>query len=90
MVLLPTPGHTPGSMSMLVRSENLPPILLAGDLAYRADFILENQVPGTGDPKQLRQTYANVRQLKDQLPELLIVPTHDDNAARELEAGFGD
>jgi len=34
MVLLPTPGHTPGSRSMLVRRPGKVPLLLVGDLTY--------------------------------------------------------
>jgi N-acyl homoserine lactone hydrolase len=30
LVLLPTPGHTAGSMSLLVRRAGRPPLLLAG------------------------------------------------------------
>ena len=34
LVLLPTPGHTPGSMSLLVRQPGLPPLMMVGDLTY--------------------------------------------------------
>jgi N-acyl homoserine lactone hydrolase len=34
LMLLPTPGHTAGSMSMLVRRGDSPPLLLVGDLTY--------------------------------------------------------
>ena len=86
MILLPTPGHTPGSMSMLLRSTGTPPILLIADLAYEEKSITEDRAPGTGDAKQLRETYAKVRRLKETLPNLLIVPSHDDKAARALQA----
>lgn len=82
MLLIPTPGHTPGSLSMLVRSDGLPPILLVGDLAYETDLIFEDRVPGTGDARLLRQTYAKVRALKAELPDLVILASHDP-AARE-------
>ncbi len=77
LILLPTPGHTPGSSSLLVRTSQLPPILLIGDLAYNADMLMEDKVPGKGDAKQLRRSYAKVHQLKQQLPELVLVPSHD-------------
>lgn len=86
LVLLPTPGHTPGSMSLLVRSSIGPPILLIGDLAYSAQAIMEDRVPGTGDAKQLRETYTKVRQLKNEFRDILIVPSHDDEAIAELRA----
>ncbi len=77
LILLPTPGHTPGSSSLLVRSPQLPPILLIGDLAYSADMLMQDKVPGTGDAELLRRSYAKVRQLKQRLPDLVLVPSHD-------------
>lgn len=85
LVLLPTPGHTPGSMSLLVRSMLGPPILLIGDLAYYANAIMNDRIPGTGNAKQLRESYAKLRQLKTQIPDLLIVPSHDDESIAELK-----
>ncbi|MFY0612790.1 MAG: N-acyl homoserine lactonase family protein [Hyphomicrobiaceae bacterium] len=86
LMLLPTPGHTPGSSSLLVRTPQLRPILLIGDLAYNVEMLLEDKMPGTGDAKLLRQSYAKVRQLKQMLPELVLVPSHDGTAADQLEA----
>ena len=89
MTLLLTPGHTPGSMSMLVRSSGLPPLLLAGDLTYEADLLFNDRVPGTGDATQLRLSFAKVRVLKKQLPDLLILPSHDPGAVRALQDARG-
>ena len=85
LVLLPTPGHTPGSMSMLIQLVGMPPILLIGDLAYEKKLITEDRVPGTGDSKQLRESYAKVRGLKEQLPDLIIAPSHDEKALHEID-----
>src|SRR3954471_6153798 len=38
MVLLPTPGHTAGSMSLLVRCTGRPSLLLTGDLTHRTEI----------------------------------------------------
>lgn len=86
LILLPTPGHTPGSSSLLVRTSQLPPILLIGDLAYNADMLMEDKVPGKGDAKQLRRSYAKVHQLKQQLPELVLVPSHDAAASEAFKS----
>jgi glyoxylase-like metal-dependent hydrolase (beta-lactamase superfamily II) len=77
MTLLPTPGHTVGSMSMLVRSDGAPPLLLVGDLTYQTESLIKDRVAETGNPAQLRSSFAKVRALKEQLPELLILPAHD-------------
>jgi len=86
MTLLPTPGHTPGSMSMLVRTDGVPPFLLVGDLTYELDLLMKDQIPGTGDKAQLLASFARVRALKKQLPDLVILPTHDPAATETLRA----
>ena len=84
MILLPTPGHTPGSISMLVRSGIYPPLLLVGDLTYEVDMLMQDKVPGTGNKKQLQASFGKVRALKEQLPNLVILPSHDPAAAKAL------
>ncbi|MCR9136657.1 MAG: N-acyl homoserine lactonase family protein [Alphaproteobacteria bacterium] len=81
MVLLPTPGHTPGSLSLLIRQDGWAPILLVGDLTYEAALLDQDTIPGTGDADLLRASYENVRNLKSRLPDLVIVPSHDFAAA---------
>jgi glyoxylase-like metal-dependent hydrolase (beta-lactamase superfamily II) len=85
MILLPTPGHTPGSMSMLVRSSGLPPLLFVGDLTYELEPLRNDQVPGVGDAEQLKASFAKVRELENALPDLVILPSHD-SAATEILA----
>ncbi len=84
MVLLPTPGHTPGSISMLIRSGDWPPILLVGDLTYETNLLERSVTPGTGDEATLRSSFAKVRRLKEKLPNLVIVPSHDFCAAEAI------
>ncbi|MGI9522014.1 MAG: MBL fold metallo-hydrolase [Hyphomicrobiaceae bacterium] len=86
MMLLPTPGHTAGSMSMLARSKGFPPLLFVSDLTYDVDMLMNDQVPGNGDPTQLRCSFAKVRALKEQLPDLVVLPAHDNSAIETLRA----
>jgi N-acyl homoserine lactone hydrolase len=60
LVLLPTPGHTAGSMSLLVRRTGRPPALLVGDLTYGADVLQRGQLPGVGHQRQLGQSTRKV------------------------------
>lgn len=90
MMLISTPGHTPGSMSMLVRTAGAPPLLLVGDLTYRADLLMKDQVPGVGDVAQLRASYSKVRALKEHFPDLIILPSHDDSSRKALTALWPD
>lgn len=85
MILLPTPGHTKGSLSMLIRQEGWQPILLVADLTYETALLDENRVPGTGDRETLLASFAKVRRLKARLPDLEIVASHD-FAAKEAIA----
>jgi glyoxylase-like metal-dependent hydrolase (beta-lactamase superfamily II) len=84
MVLLPTPGHLPGSLSMLVRRDGAPPLLLIGDLHYQTELLERGQLPGTGDKKELRASFAKVLALKERMPDLVILASHDPGAAEAL------
>lgn len=85
MILLPTPGHTAGSMSMLIRQEGWDPILLVADLTYETALLEQDVVSGTGDSKTLLASFAKVRRLTQRLPDLAIVASHD-FAAKEAVA----
>ena len=84
MVLLPTPGHGVGSISMLVRRDSAPPLLLIADLTYRTEFLERFQFPGTGDKKKLRASFEKVLALKKRMPDLVIIASHDPGAAEAL------
>ena len=84
IMLLPTPGHLDGSMSVFLRVD--PPILFVSDLCYRTDLLMHNQFPGTGEQEVLAESWANVRALKRALPDLLIVPNHDREVVAQLLA----
>lgn len=85
VVLLPTPGHTPGSQSMLLRRPDRPPLLLVGDLTYDTDLLIAGSVPGVGSNKYLRRTTAMVNALRGTHPDLVVLAAHDPNAAARLD-----
>ncbi len=89
MILLPTPGHTAGSMSMLIRQMSWDPILLVGDLTYETALLEQNIVPGTGDQEVLLESFAKVRRLKERLPSLAIVASHDFAAIDAVARAMG-
>ena len=84
LVLLATPGHTDGSISLLIRRATRPPLLLAGDLTYGAELLERRQVPGVGNRRRLAVTTGKVLALKEQMPDLVVLPAHDPTAARRL------
>jgi N-acyl homoserine lactone hydrolase len=89
LVLLPTPGHTPGSMSLLVRHTGYPPLLMVGDLTYDAHMLEEGHVPGVGSRRRLRQATSTVNKLRVGMPDLVILPAHDPGATDRLAQATG-
>jgi glyoxylase-like metal-dependent hydrolase (beta-lactamase superfamily II) len=87
MVVLPTPGHTPGSLSMLVRRRGLAPLLMVGDLTYDAAAMeRDGTVPGVGSARRLRESTDRVLAMKRRCPDLRILAAHDPAAACLLGA----
>ena len=88
LVLLPTPGHTPGSMSLLVRRPGRAPLLLVGDLTYDLERMQRGDVPGSGDQPEMHRSSELVAQLRDRMPDLVILAAHDPGAAGHLRASL--
>jgi N-acyl homoserine lactone hydrolase len=84
LLLLPAPGHTAGSMAMLVRRRFRQPLLLVGDLTYGAELLDRRQIPGVGSRRTLLETTDRVLALKEQMPGLVLLPAHDPTAAKRL------
>jgi N-acyl homoserine lactone hydrolase len=89
MVLLPTPGHTPGSMSLLVRQTGLPPLMMVGDLTYDVHLMEHDHVPGVGSRKRLREATTLINQMRQLYPDLVVLPAHDPGAADRLARATG-
>jgi glyoxylase-like metal-dependent hydrolase (beta-lactamase superfamily II) len=86
LVLLPTPGHTSGSMSMLVRRRAAAPLLLAGDLTYDVHAFERGVTGGVGSRRQQRRTRDEVLALRANIPGMQILAAHDPAAAALLDA----
>jgi N-acyl homoserine lactone hydrolase len=88
LLLLPTPGHTPGSMSLLVRDSGTPTLLLVGDLTYDVRLLADEHVPGVGNHKGLVESTRAVNQLAERYPDLVVLAAHDPAAAGLLGAAI--
>jgi glyoxylase-like metal-dependent hydrolase (beta-lactamase superfamily II) len=86
LTILPTPGHTPGSLSMLVRRRDAPPLLLVGDLTYDVHAFERGRAGGVGSKRALRETRAKVLALRANQPGMQILAAHDPAAAGLLDA----
>ena len=80
LVLIPTPGHTPGSLSLIARQPGQPALALVGDLTFAPHLLESGRVPGAGDRKQLQQTTAMMNELRRRLGGLAVLATHDPGA----------
>ena len=90
LMILPTPGHTPGSMSMFVRRVEGPPILLCGDLTYDIHAFERGVSSGVGNRRHLRRTRDRVLGLRAVNPGMQILAAHDPAAAELLNAATLD
>ncbi|MDQ1548290.1 MAG: N-acyl homoserine lactone hydrolase [Actinomycetota bacterium] len=88
LVLLSTPGHTPGSMSLLVRRPGHAPLLLVGDLTYDVERMLRGDVPGSGDKAEMHRSSDLVAALRERMPDLVILAAHDPGAAAHLRTSL--
>jgi N-acyl homoserine lactone hydrolase len=86
LVILPTPGHTTGSMSMLVRRPGNPPLLLAGDLTYDVHAFERGVTSGVGSKRKLRESRDRVLALRAENPGMQILAAHDPAAHDLLDA----
>jgi glyoxylase-like metal-dependent hydrolase (beta-lactamase superfamily II) len=86
LTILPTPGHTPGSMSMFVRRIGAPPLLLVGDLTYDVHAFERGVSGGVGSRRSLCKTRTNVMALRPRHPGMQILAAHDPAAAELLTA----
>jgi glyoxylase-like metal-dependent hydrolase (beta-lactamase superfamily II) len=89
LVAIPTPGHTAGSISLIVRRAGKPTLALVADLTYAADLLEREHMPGVGNRRVLRRSSAMMNQLRAATPGLVVLPTHDPGAAAALATAEG-
>jgi len=84
VVAVDTPGHVPGHISLLVRSDDAT-YLAAGDLTYDQDLLDAEITDGVNDdPHEAVESLRKVKEYARQVP-LVVLPAHDPHAAHRLE-----
>jgi glyoxylase-like metal-dependent hydrolase (beta-lactamase superfamily II) len=84
VVLVPTPGHTAGHLSVAVRTDDRL-VFLAGDSSYTERLMLDGAADGvTASPRVARRTLERIRALAG-AHELVYLPAHDPDSVRRLE-----
>jgi glyoxylase-like metal-dependent hydrolase (beta-lactamase superfamily II) len=91
IVLVPAPGHSPGSILAFIALPSGKRFVLLGDLVWQSDGIMRPaERPGlTGvlvddDGSQVRHGIAHVAAIARRFPELVLLPAHDDRAWSKL------
>lgn len=85
--LLSTPGHTPGHISLLLNAAGDRQVLVVGDAAYTLRSIEEERISLlAANDDRYRASLSEVKAFTEQEPEAIVVPSHDPDAWRALEA----
>jgi N-acyl homoserine lactone hydrolase len=83
VTLVPTPGHSPGQVAVLV-NEGDHTVFLAGDSSYTQDAMLRGAVDGVGpDEDAERLTHERIRSYAAATPTVYL-PSHDPETAIRL------
>jgi glyoxylase-like metal-dependent hydrolase (beta-lactamase superfamily II) len=91
VVVVPAPGHTPGSVIVFVALPSGARYALVGDLVWQREGLdLPAERPWLSrllvdeDPAEVRATISRMAAVHARFPDLVIVPAHDARAAAEL------
>lgn len=85
VVVVPTPGHTPGHQSVVVNDGDSV-LLLAGDASFTEGQLLADEAVGISiDARRSRRTMARIRRLCER-ERVVYLPTHDPKAPVRLES----
>lgn len=85
VVLLPTPGHSPGHLSVAVM-ESEQTVLFAGDLSYTERLMLDQAVDGVSPNERLaRESLQRMHALATSRP-LIYLPSHDPHSPHRLHS----
>jgi glyoxylase-like metal-dependent hydrolase (beta-lactamase superfamily II) len=91
IIVVPAPGHTPGSVIIFVTLYDGARYALVGDLVWQLEGItLREERPwlirqfADSDAAGTRQNLLRMIAIKEPLPELIIVPAHDIRAFAEM------
>ena len=83
VVLLPTPGHTPGHLAVLIRLNGYQ-VLCTGDTVYTLRHLAADEVRpisiSANDWETQKESIGRIVRLRRELPDLVIAPTHDHTA----------
>lgn len=84
IVIVPAPGHTPGSVIVFLTLPNGKRFALVGDLAWQREGITEREerpwllrILADTDPSSVRHDLLRMAAIAERFPELTLVPAHE-------------
>lgn len=84
LVVVPAPGHTPGSVIVFVTLPTGARYAFVGDLAWQDEGITEREerpfvqrTLGDSDPAGVRENLLRMAAIHERFPEIVLVPAHD-------------
>ena len=87
IVIVPAPGHTPGSVIIFITLPDSKRYAMIGDLAWQMEGVLElegrpflQSVLGDDDRALVQENLKKVYAIHNKFPEITIVPAHDERA----------
>ncbi len=91
IVIVPAAGHTPGGIIAFINTEDGKRYALIGDLVWQREGVelpaerpLLSRMLVDADAGAVRRGIVHLHQLKQSMPELIIVPAHDARVWHEL------
>jgi glyoxylase-like metal-dependent hydrolase (beta-lactamase superfamily II) len=85
VIAVPTPGHTPSHLSVIVH-DGMEQIILAGDASFLESTMLSGSIDGVcSNEGTARATLKHIRMLCSETPTIYL-PTHDPKSAERLSA----
>lgn len=84
VMIVPTPGHTPDHVSVIVQQDGVS-YFLAGDTTYTEQLLIDRQVDGVSpDRSQALSTIDKILKYAT-LEQTVYLPTHDPSSVQRLE-----
>jgi N-acyl homoserine lactone hydrolase len=86
VVMLNTPGHTPGHHALLVKLKDMGPVILSGDMAHFRENYDQDGVPSFNTDRS--QTIASIERIKQLAKNLkaTVIVQHDARDVGKLPA----
>ena len=83
IAIIPTPGHTPGHVSVVVDDGELS-FFLAGDASYTQQALVEQKVDGVSPNEALSKSTLQTILRYAELRRTVYLPTHDADSVSRL------